>query len=355
MKEWKWTGYGVTTSFKERRQLNRASQKSQKGDSHHQLRAGMVLHGVWNHRAYRIERLLGSGANGVVYLVTLLSAPNDGRGGAIGPFALKISANAVDLQSEVNALGSLEKQRRTSSRISAHQDNRPFLVDVDDADMNGERISFYVMRYVPGESIKAYIRKKGPRWYGIVGSKLLAKLHNVHRHGWVFGDLKAENVIVGNGGEVELVDYGGLTSRGKSVKQFTEMYDRGYWHAGSRTADDGYDLFSFAILTIQVLGGKEFRERMKRALPQTREVKEVLELVHTHPVLRHYESWLVHALKGTFANSEEACRMWDELSRRLHRSGMRPYRPTPLWMKWFFAVSVILFAISIAWWTGIPY
>lgn len=349
MNELKWTGYGVTTSFKVRRQLNTASHKR---EIRHHLRAGMMMQGVWNHRVYRIERLLGRGANGVVYLVTMLSASDDRHGGAIGTFALKISANAVDLQSEVNALGSLEKQRKTLSRMSDRQDNRPFLVDVDDADVNGERISFYVMRYVPGESITAYIRKKGPKWYGIVGGKLLAKLHNVHRHGWVFGDLKAENVIVGNGGEVELVDYGGLTGKGKSVKQFTEMYDRGYWHAGSRTADDGYDLFSFAILTIHVLGGKGLRERMKKALPQMREAKELLDLIHAHPVLRLYEPWLFHAIKGTFASSEEACRMWNDISRRLHRSGMRPHRPTPLWMKWFFAVSVILFTISIVWWTS---
>ena len=46
-----------------------------------------------------------------------------------------------------------------------------------------------------------------------------------------------ENVIVADYGHVELVDYGGVTAVGKSIRQFTEIYDRGYWNAGSRAAD----------------------------------------------------------------------------------------------------------------------
>ncbi|WP_267934183.1 protein kinase domain-containing protein [Paenibacillus profundus] len=336
-------GYGVTTSFKAGGQLHTVKTAVRQIS----VAPGTVLKGMWNERVYRIERLLGRGANGVVYLVTML-AMEENRERSSGSFALKMGVDAVDFQSEINALRSLEHQRRTQDGRVGRHGARPFLVDIDDADVSGQRIPFYVMRYVPGVSLKAYIYKNGADWYGLVGGKLLARLNKVHQHGWVFGDLKAENVLVNDDGTVELVDYGGLTAMGNSVKQFTELYDRGYWHAGSRSADCGYDLFSFAVLTIQILGEKELRERLKASLPQTRDVKDLQELVRNHPRLRPFESWLTRALKGAFASSEEAYRQWQELSHRLYRTSKKPHRPTPLWLKWFFGVSVFLLVISIA-------
>ena len=74
--------------------------------------------------------------------------------------------------------------------------------------------------------------------------------------------------LVADYGRPELVDYGGATAFGKGVRQFTEIYDRGYWNAGSRTADAGYDLFSFAVLCIQLHEGRRLAQLSAGLLPQ---------------------------------------------------------------------------------------
>ena len=49
-----------------------------------------------------------------------------------------------------------------------------------------------------------------------MGLRLLQKLAQLHQAGWVFGDLKPQNVLVSDYGQVELIDYGGVTSIGRA-------------------------------------------------------------------------------------------------------------------------------------------
>lgn len=109
------------------------------------------------------------------------------------------------------------------------------------------------MRYVEGKPLHHFLSKNGPDWLGLVGLGLLEKLRTLHECGFVFGDLKPENVMVSKYGEVELIDFGGTSPIGRSVKQFTEWHDRGFWNAGSRISDEGYDLFAFAVLCLRLL------------------------------------------------------------------------------------------------------
>ena len=61
------------------------------------LTTGTMVKGKWNQSLYRIERSLGEGENGKVYLVK--------RGSAF--FAMKLGFDPVDHQSEVNVLKQL--------------------------------------------------------------------------------------------------------------------------------------------------------------------------------------------------------------------------------------------------------
>ena len=60
-------------------------------------------------------------------------------------------------------------------------------------------------------------------------------------------------MIVSNYGDVDLIDFGGVTPKGRAIKQLTEVYDRGFWNMGERVAEESYDLFSFAILLLKSL------------------------------------------------------------------------------------------------------
>ncbi|MBD2866052.1 serine/threonine protein kinase [Paenibacillus sp. IB182363] len=266
-------GYGVTTSSKT------------------VLTQGDIVCGKWNKRSYRIERLLGEGANGKVFLV--------GAGGR--HFALKFGFDAVDLQMEVNVLRELDQKT-----------GDPFLYDADDVMLNGMIYPFYVMRYVKGVPPEPYIRSNGSDWFYLIGLNLLRKLHALHHLGYGFGDLKSDNVLVSGYGEVELVDYGGVTARGRSVRQFTELYDCGFWNAGDRVAGDSYDLFGFAVFCLQIGGMGNRLQEISKELPQSRSKEDLLKLIDLCPKCKPVARILKKAATGRYRSSAEAAAEWEQ-------------------------------------------
>lgn len=301
-------GYGVTTSSKV------------------VLSQGATVTGKWNGRTYRIERLLGEGANGKVFLVRQNRQP----------YAMKFGFDALDLQMEVNALRALDRKR-----------GRPFLLDVDDAEWNGVAYPYYVMRYVPGVPPESYMSKHGADWFYLIGLNVLRSLERLHRLGYVYADLKPGNVLVSGYGETELIDYGGVTAKGRSVRQFTELFDRGYWNAGERTADESYDLFGFAVLCLQIGGsGKRLQEAAHR-LPQNRSVHDLLRLIDENPLCKTVAPVLVRALRGNYSRSADAVADW---VRAIEARGLNGY-PKPVrtaaWIKAAFVSSIGLFASAL--------
>nr|WP_255807734.1 protein kinase [Cohnella mopanensis] len=289
------------------------------------------MRGKWNGKLYRLERLLGLGSNGQVYLAT---------SGHRTTFAVKIGHEAAELQGEANILASLDHSQK----------NRPpFLLDVDDAIVNGTNVPFYVMRYVPGIPVKAYLRQNGSHWLGVVGYRLLERLTLLHEAGWVFGDIKSDNVLIGEYGRVELVDFGGASAIGRSVRQFTEIYDRGYWSAGSRTADPAYDHFAVALLWLHALDGKRLIQLTKTLLPQNRHPRELMRLVQSNPLLKPLEVWMEKALAGKFETTREASGEWRSLV-RISQAPKSPSDRIPGWMAGMLGAAIVLSVTVAAVW-----
>ncbi|TMV44290.1 serine/threonine protein kinase [Paenibacillus mesophilus] len=298
------------------------------------LTEGFIVCGKWNKRSYRIVRLLGEGANGKVFLV------HSGK----QAYALKFGFDALDLQMEVNVLRELDKKK-----------SRPFLHDADDVELNGSVYPFYVMTYIRGDIPRHYIGRNGPDWFYMIGLNLLRKLQALHLQGYAFGDLKAENVLVSGYGDVELVDYGGVTERGRSIKQFTELYDRGYWNAGERVADDGYDLFGFAVLCLQMSGMEKRMKELASGLPQNRSSNDLVKLIEECPNCRPVAHVLKNAIAGRWTSSSEAAASWKQVmekhgaSRHHIRSAM-----AAVWIKTAFFTSIGLFlsVLYMFWFNG---
>ncbi|RKP45412.1 serine/threonine protein kinase [Cohnella endophytica] len=297
------------------------------------LPKGTEIRGRWNGKQYRLERLLGLGSNGHVYLAS-------SGIGYRSACAVKLGFETSELQGEANILASLD---------SSEKGRVPFLLDVDDAVIDGKNIPYYVMRYIPGSPIQAYLRQHGPQWLGVVGFRLLERLAQLHEAGWAFGDIKSDNVLVGEYGRVELVDYGGASAIGRSVRQFTEIYDRGYWFAGSRIADPAYDHFSVAMLWLHALEGKRLVQLTRTLLPQNRHPRELMKLVRSNARLAPLESWMEKALNGKFENTKEASEEW----RSVFRSSQRLKAPedrVPRWMAGLLGGAILLSVSATAVW-----
>jgi serine/threonine protein kinase len=287
---------------------------------------GTVVVGKWHKRKYVIAGLLGEGANGKVYLAKERTAF----------YALKMGYNTVDLQSEINVLISL---------AAITDPHAPFLIDTDDVSVNGNDIAFYVMKYIRGSKIEDYLNANGEDWLFVIGKNILWKLHRLHSLGWIFGDLKMDNIIVGGYGNAELVDYGGVTRSGRAVRQFTEIYDRGFWGAGSRTADEAYDIFAFAVLCIQLSDSQHRIPSKIPALPQHRSPHYLLEVLQSISSLKPVASVLQKALTGTYSSSFEAFTDWKRAV--MHLSAPKKQAGKIMWLPGAFTASIILFASAL--------
>lgn len=289
------------------------------------FRPGSEIRGKWNGRTYVVEGLLGAGSNGVVVLVR--------RGTA--RFALKAGHETVDHQSEINSLLAISLTDTSFKN---------FLIDTDDMTFRGKDISFYVMRYIEGMTISQFIHKRGQDWIYVIGSNLLRKLTEIHKSGYVFGDLKIENMIVSNYGDVDLIDFGGVTPKGRAIKQLTEVYDRGFWNMGERVAEESYDLFSFAILLLKSLDQRKRFAPFINMLPQTRDLDQLTAIMRENPVAAQISPFLQKALRGEFRTSEEAYQYWKKLV-----SGKRLAQPALKmpWLKICFAASIFIFGATV--------
>lgn len=208
------------------------------------LRPGTYIVGKWHGESYLIKRKLGAGAVGSVYL-----CESNGK-----KVALKISEQSTSMTIEVNVLKSINKVQGTPLG--------PCLLDVDDWEISqGLTYSFYVMEYLQGENMLTFIKNNDKEWIIVFMLQILDKLERLHRSGWIFGDLKLDNLLIlSSPPQVRFVDVGGTTQVGRAVKEYTEFYDRGYWGLGSRKAEPSYDLFALVMVCLHLLNPNQFHK-----------------------------------------------------------------------------------------------
>src|SRR5699024_3495112 len=144
-----------------------------------------------------------------------------------------------------------------------------------------------------------FLNKRGNSWLGVLFAQLLTELDQLHQAGFVLGDLKLDNVIVTkNPTRLRFIDVGGVTEFGRSVKEYTEFYDRGYWQAGDRRAEPKYDLFSLAMMALHYVYPNQIK---KTKQPK----RDLLTHLKQSQKLRTYSSILEGALLGRYKNSLE--------------------------------------------------
>lgn len=271
------------------------------------FRNGTVIQGKWHHHQYTIIRPLGSGTVGEVYLCR-----KDRK-----HYALKISLSSLSLTREVTILKALNKAR------GKHLG--PFLFDVDDFHPQpGRHYTFYVMEYIEGVSVESYIRKNGASYLAPILLQMLETLEHLHKLGYIYGDLKNENLLVASDNQqpiVRFIDVGGVTRMGSSVKEYSNFFDRGYWQSGSRQADVKYDLFALVMVILAVYYPKRFKR-------QRNYKHQLIRYIQRVPQLRPFQHSFQKALQGSYS-SAKAMRREIELVQRnaMHKQTSEAYFP----------------------------
>jgi hypothetical protein len=220
---------------------------------------------------YSIDRLLGSGAMGYVFL---------GRDPELDrPVAIK---TVRDLGMSPDALATFLERFRNEARAAArlHHPNIVAVYDVGEDPTSGP---FLVFEYVAGATLKQTLRAQGafePEAVCRVADELASAIALAHQNGIIHRDIKPDNVLLTPDGGAKLADFGiaripnaTLTREGQFLGTpcyaAPETLDRGSYGAHS-------DLFSFAAMLYELISGE-------RAFPGTDAVAVAHKVLHEQP------------------------------------------------------------------------
>src|SRR5919202_654451 len=152
---------------------------------------------------YRLERLLGQGGMGAVYLATHL--------GTERPVALKLIAPQFMRHDEF--VERFKREARAAGRL-----RHPNVVDVTDfgfAQADGERVAYLVMEYLDGCTLGDVLaeEKRLPLdWTVDILEQVCSAVEEAHQQGIVHRDLKPDNIWLEpnrlGGYRVQALDFG---------------------------------------------------------------------------------------------------------------------------------------------------
>ncbi|MEO7105594.1 MAG: protein kinase [Rhodoferax sp.] len=199
---------------------------------------------------YQIERELGRGASGVVYLARDNFRDNLVAIKQIHPHLLQDPAQA----NKYRRL--LHNEAALAGRI-----NHPHIVSLIDFD---ERANppYLVLEYVPGRSLEAHTSPDTLLPVSEVLDivfKCCNALEYAHCHGLVHRDIKPANLLLRNDGAVKLADFGAAVSQNGDVTQMAGLIGSPAYMSPEQIREEKLtqhsDMFSLGVVLYELLTG----------------------------------------------------------------------------------------------------
>jgi serine/threonine protein kinase len=213
-----------------------------------QLEAGSIFAG-----RFRVERLLGVGGMGAVYLAQHEVLHR--------PVALKLLHR--ELLGDLGMMARFQLEARAASRIE-----HPCVTRVHDFGHSEDGIPYLVLEYAPGPTLSAFLDEQGrlpaPRAVGLL-AQVAEGLAAAHAVDVLHRDLKPGNIVVQAGDRVKILDFGLAKIVGAdappslSTQGFlfgTPEYMSPEQITGARL-DARTDLYSLGVLAFLLLTGRE--------------------------------------------------------------------------------------------------
>ncbi len=199
---------------------------------------------------YAIEKELGGGAMGTVYL-----ARDTETNAAV---AIKIIAGGHE--GNPTSVDRFKRETRILKKL-----NHPNIVRLHTSGRVKGGGPFYVMEYIEGESLEKTLQRRGRfTWEEVValGQQVCAALQHAHEQGIVHRDLKPANIMMTPDGTAKLTDFG--IAKGLELSQLTATnctvgtasYMAPEQCRGEKNLTPKADLYSLGVVFYELLTGR---------------------------------------------------------------------------------------------------
>ncbi|GAB3286604.1 Stk1 family PASTA domain-containing Ser/Thr kinase [Sinomonas notoginsengisoli] len=196
---------------------------------------------------YRVVSRLAMGGMATVYLATDTNLDRD----------VAVKVLHPHLSQDPTFVDRLEREAKAAARLS-----HPHVVSVLDRGHEGD-LFYLVMEYVPGRNLRELLNEHGPlapRQALALIDAVVDGLSAAHAAGLVHRDVKPENVLLGNSGQIKVADFGlaravtTSTSTGVTLGTVAYIAPELVQRSGG---DERSDLYSVGIMLYELLTGHQ--------------------------------------------------------------------------------------------------
>jgi len=145
--------------------------------------------------SYRIERLIGEGGQALVFEAEQ-SSPRR-------LVALKVLKGGC-LAGE-KSIKHFKRETQTLAKLQ-----HPAIATIHEAGRTEEGLHYFAMELVVGQPLHTYVHDRKPNRRDLLAllQKICEAVEYAHRHGVIHRDLKPSNILVNEGGEPKILDFG---------------------------------------------------------------------------------------------------------------------------------------------------
>jgi serine/threonine-protein kinase len=199
---------------------------------------------------YRIERRLGSGGMGDVYLARQASLDR----------LVAIKLLPPELARDASYVQRFLKEAKSAARVT-HEN----IVAAVDAGETGGRY-YFIMEYVDGETVAEMIRREGALEEKLalrIAHHVAKGLRHAHRQGLIHRDIKPSNIMLTSDGTAKICDFGlarsekDLDLSQPGVVQSSPAYASPEQCKGQKDLDHRTDMYSLGVSLFEMLTGKK--------------------------------------------------------------------------------------------------
>ena len=204
---------------------------------------------------YRVESLIGTGGMANVYKAVVVAQS--------GPVPAGTEVAVKVLRQELMHDPDLVRRFKNESKAISLL-NHPNIVKVYDVSVS-DNLQYIVMEYVDGMTLREYLNERGGKLTSRETvhfiSQILKALDHAHRNGVVHRDIKPQNIMLLDNGQLRMMDFG-IARVSRAENQLTGGKAMGSVHyispeqAKGEETDRKSDIYSVGVMMYEMLSGK---------------------------------------------------------------------------------------------------